>query len=214
MPFLRLRMLSLFGRRTSIMEILKYKSLFLADHSSTSYLFYSSKNLTKTEKAVVSRLSSHVDVGSKTAEITYNSEYADLDDDRRLKFLEYYDVEVRESYDWWLMSIVLEKSNIANVKIEGCEGEEVDLYFEDSGDKVILNFEGCHLDYSACFEKFGENLMDELAEFLIEIREELYKEITDTIKVMKYYCEEDSILSSKGLSKCARILCSILEPLG
>ena len=60
----------------------------------------------------MSRLSSHVDVGSRTAEITYNSDFADLGDDRRKKFLEHFDVEVRESYDWWTLSVMLEAGKL------------------------------------------------------------------------------------------------------
>ncbi|MBM4082907.1 MAG: hypothetical protein FJ278_24585 [Planctomycetes bacterium] len=57
------------------MKILSYRRQLIADHSSTSYLFYSPKRLTKAATAVVSELSSHVDVGEHTAEITYHGEF-------------------------------------------------------------------------------------------------------------------------------------------
>ena len=60
------------------MQILSYRQQIVADHSSTNYLFYSPKPLTKEVRAMVSKLSSHVDVGMHTAEITYHGDFADL----------------------------------------------------------------------------------------------------------------------------------------
>ncbi len=69
------------------MKILSYRRQIIADHSSTNYLFYSPRPLTKEARAIVSKLSSHVDVRAHTAEITYHGDFADLGEDRRKKFL-------------------------------------------------------------------------------------------------------------------------------
>src|SRR5437762_14070677 len=92
------------GKQGNFMQIIGVRQQFIADHSSTNYLFYAAKPISKESRAVVSKLSSHVDVGSRTAQITYHGDFADLGDERRKKFLQHYDVEVRESYDWWTLS--------------------------------------------------------------------------------------------------------------
>lgn len=198
------------------MKIFSYRQQVIADHSSTNYLFYSPKPLSKEARAVVSKLSSHVDVTAHTAEITYHGEFADLDDERRRKFLEHYDVEVRESYDWWDISIMLEIEKLpdteAVTKHEEKEGEAT-LSFEKIGNRLRLCFEGFHLDYSACYEEFGEDLMQGLAELAIDIREELSAGKMDTLKVMAHYCRQNKVPSSKKLSAAAKTLCVILEPI-
>ena len=126
----------------------------IADHSSTNYLFYSPKLLSKEARAVVSKLSSHVDVGAHKAKITYNGDFADLSDSRREKFLEHYDIEVRESYDWWDISIMLEKTKLpyidAVTQNEETDGEAT-LTLEKIKDLIRLQLAGCHLDYEACY---------------------------------------------------------------
>ncbi len=60
------------------MRIISSRQQFIADHSSTNYLFYAAKPTSQASRAVVSKLSSHVDVGSRTAQITYHGDVADL----------------------------------------------------------------------------------------------------------------------------------------
>lgn len=198
------------------MNILSYRRQIVADHSSTNYLFYSPKPLNREERAKVSRLSSHVDVTAHTAEITYHGDFADLDDERRRRFLQYYDVEIRESYDWWYISIMLERDKLpdpeAMTKYEEDEGE-ASLIFEKIGDRICLLFEGCLLDYGACYEEFGEELMRGLAELAIDIRDELYAGKMDALKVMATYCRENRVPDRQGLSPAAETLCAILEPI-
>ena len=198
------------------MRILSHRRQLVADHSSTNYLFYSPKPLNKEARATVSKLSSHVDVGAHTAEITYNSEFADLDEVRRGKFLEHYEVEVRESYDWWDISIMLEAARLPDVEAvtrnEETDGEAT-LTFGKIGDRLFLRLESCHLDYDECHSEFGEDLMRSLAEFAIDIRDELYAGKIDALKVMATYCRENKVLKSQGLSPAAKTLSTILEPI-
>ncbi len=198
------------------MKVLSYRRQAVADHSSTNYLFYSPKPLSKEARATVGKLSSHVDVGAHTAEITYNGEFADLGEVRREKFLEHYEIEVRESYDWWDISIMLEEARLPDVE-PVTQNEETDgeatLTFEKIGDRLRLRLEGCHLDYDACHGEFGEDLMRTLAQFAIDIRDELYAGKTDVLKVMATYCRENEVLDKRGLSPAAKTLSTILEPI-
>lgn len=128
------------------MRIIASRQQFIADHSSTNYLFFAAKPLSKESRAVASGLSSHVDVGSRTAEITYHGDFADLGEDRRKKFLQHFDVEVRESYDWWTLSVMLEPAKLPKeINLEDYEvEEEASLTFEKQGNRIRLCFDGWH----------------------------------------------------------------------
>jgi hypothetical protein len=139
---------------------------FIADHSSTNYFFYAARPLNRGTQAYVSTLSSHVDVGDRTAEITYHGDFADLGEERRKKFLAHYDVEVRESYDWWSLSVMLDPERVAKVNLQEHEAEsESSLTFTRQGKRLCLCFDGWHLDASAAYYRFGEDLMEGLEHF-------------------------------------------------
>jgi hypothetical protein len=193
------------------MKIRSVRQQCIADHSSTNYLFYAAKPLSKEARAVVGRLSSHVDVSSRTAEITYHSEFADLGEERRKKFLQHYDVEVREDYDWWTLSVMLEEQKLGEINFAAYEVEdEVSLTFEKQGKRVRLCFEGCHLDYNATYDEFGEHLMEALAELGLALREEIYAGKLDALKVLSHYCDGTDL--PRGLkSPVAKTLATILE---
>jgi hypothetical protein len=198
------------------MQILSYRRQIIADHSSTNYLFYSPKPITKESWAIIRRLSSHVDVRAHTAEITYHGDFADLGEDRRKKFLQHYDVEVQESYDWWCISIMLDMDSLTDPKrlIEHEEKRgEATLTFEKIGKRFRLRLDGCHLDYNTCYKKFGEHIMVGLAELAIDIRDELYAGVFDTLKVGVAYCRENKVPDNQKLSQAAEILRAILEPI-
>ncbi|MGH9939603.1 MAG: hypothetical protein ACREAM_25460 [Blastocatellia bacterium] len=193
------------------MRIIGSRQQFIADHSSTNYLFFAAKPLSKESRAVVSKLSSHVDVGSRTAEITYNYEFSDLGDDRRKKFLQHFDVEVRESYDWWTLSVMLEPAKLPEeISLEDYEvEEEASLTFEKQGKRVRLCFDGWHQDYSESYDEFGQDAMEGLAELGLKLREEIYAGKTDALKVMRRYCAEGEIKG--GRSTVSKKLAAILE---
>jgi hypothetical protein len=195
------------------MYILNSRRQFIADHSSTSYLFYSAKSISPASRAVVTCLSSHVDVGSRTAEITYHSDFADLGDERRKKFLAHFDIEVRESYDWWTLSVMLEPGKLPKeIKLKDFEVmEEASLTFRKHGKRICLCFEGWHQDYEVSYDVFGDDTMKGLAELGLKLREELYGGKTDALKVMKRYCAHGEI--SSGRSGVAKKLSAILEAL-
>jgi len=193
------------------MRIIGSRQQFIADHSSTNYLFFAAKPLSKESRAVVSKLSSHVDVGSRTAEITYNYEFSDLGDDRRKKFLQHFDVEVRESYDWWTLSVMLEPTKLPEeINLEDYEvEEEASLTFEKQGKRIRACFDGWHQDYSASYDEFSRDTMEGLAELGLKLREEIYAGKTDALKVMRRYCAEGEIKG--GRTAVSKKLAAILE---
>jgi hypothetical protein len=198
------------------MRILSIRQQYIADHSSTNYLFYAAKPLSREARAVVSRLSSHVDVEDRTARITYHSEFADLGEERRRLFLSHYDVEVREDYDWWSLSVMLEKARVAAIDFSQYAVEdEASLTFEEIGDRVRLHFQGAHLDYNAAYGDDEEDLMESMAELGLALREELYAGQRDALEVLKEYCEANMVPSgdpqrASDVGKALRIL---LEPI-
>ncbi len=198
------------------MKILSYRRQVISDHSSTNYLFYSPQPLPKETRTIVGKLSSHVDVRAHTAEITYHGDFADLGGDRRKKFLQHYDVEIQESYDWWSISIMLEIDRLANFKkvmeYEE-EGGEAILTFEKIGKRLRLRLAGCHLDYNACYGEFGEHLMEGIAELAIDIREELYTGKMDALKVGAGYCRDNEAPGNQDLTAAAEILRAVLAPI-
>ncbi len=193
------------------MKIIGTRQQFIADHSSTNYLFFAAKPLSKEARAHANTLSSHVDVGSRTAEITYHGDFADLGEERRRKFLAHYDVEVRESYDWWTLSVMLEAEKVAKLNLtEHTVESESSLTFAPRGKRICLSFDGWHLDSSAAYEEFGDNFMEGLAELGLKLRAELYAGKTTALKVMQGYCAEGRI-PEDAKSPVARTLAGILE---
>jgi hypothetical protein len=198
------------------MRILRSRQQYIADHSSTNYLFYAAKPLSREARAVVSRLSSHVDVEARTAQITYHSEFADLGEERRRLFLSHYDVEVREDYDWWSLSVMLEKERVAALDFSQYTVEdETSLIFDEIGDRIRLRLEGAHLDYNAAYGEFGEEVMEGLAELGLALREELYAGQQDALNLLKAYCEDKTILPGgpQRASEVGQTLRTLLEPI-
>lgn len=193
------------------MRIINVRQQFIADHSSTSYLFFAARPLSKDARAFVNTLSSHVDVSSRKAEIIYHGDYADLGEARRKKFLEHYDVEVRESYDWWTLSVMLEAEKVKGIRFRDYTvNDEASVTVEKAGKRICLCFDGWNQDYGASYDEFGEDTMEGLAELGLALREELYAGKTDVLQVMHDYCASEKIIS-RGLSAVARQLAAILE---
>lgn len=185
------------------MQITSIRQQFIADHSSTNYFFYAAKALSGAAQSYVDTLSSHVEVGDQTAEITYHGDFVDLGDARRKKFLEHYDVEVRESYDWWTLSVMLEPEKLADIKFDDyeCEGES-SLTLEKQGKRICLRFDGWHQSSGAD--------MEELAKLGLKLRAEVYAGKADALEVMRHYCAEGAILKDRK-SPVAKKLASILD---
>jgi hypothetical protein len=157
-----------------------------------------------------------VDVEDREARITYHGEFADLGEERRRLFLSHYDVEVREEYDWWTLSVMLETTRVSAIDFSQYEvQEEASLSFEALGDRIRLRFEGAHLEYDAVYGKFGEEGTEGIAELGLTLREELYAGERDALNVLKQYCEANTILSagSQGTSEAGKTLRAILDPI-
>ncbi len=192
------------------MRIISSRQQFIADHSSTNYLFFAAKPLSKETRAYINTLSSHVDIGARQAHLQYHGDYADLGDARRKKFLQHYDVEVRESYDWWTLSVMLDADKVKGIKFNDYKVEdEASLTFEKQGKRICLCFDGWHQDYGASYDEFGEDTMEELAELGLELREELYAGEIDALRVMSNYCGGSE--EASGSSAVGNRLAAILE---
>ena len=93
------------------------------------------------------------------------------------------------------------------------ERGEATLSFEKMGKRLRLRLAGCHLNYDACYNKFGEHIMEGMAELAIDIREELYEGEFDTLMVGAAYCRHNQVPDNQRLSEAAEILRAILEPI-
>jgi hypothetical protein len=101
----------------------------------------------------------------------------------------------------------LPQSNFTEYEVE----EEASLTFETQGKRVRLRFEGCHLDYNAAYNEVGEDLMEEMAELGLALREEIYAGTLDAVKIMSHYCA--GTRPPSGLqSPVAKTLANMLEP--
>lgn len=192
------------------MRIISSRQQFIADHSSTNYLFYAAKPLSKETQAYINTLSSHVAVSGRKANLQYHGDYADLGEARRKKFLEHYDVEVRESYDWWTLSVMLDADKVKGIKFKDYTAEgEASLTFEKQGQRICLCFDGWHQDYGSSYGEFGTDAMKGLAKLGLALREELYAGEIDALQAMHDYCTGEETAS--GSSAVGNQLASILE---
>ena len=99
--------------------------------------------------------------------------------------------------------------------------ETLDQYITDDGDSSLvidkqgkrwcLQLQGAHLDYEACYDELGEDLLGELGQLGIKIRKELYAGKLDALQVMSAYCNGERLTKKKNTSPAAKILTSILE---
>jgi hypothetical protein len=119
-------------------------------------------------------------VEENTAQITYHGE-SDMESSRHNKFFKYYEVMIRESYDWWDISVLLDPAKLKEIDLTEYEANdgEASLTFEKVGKKICLELSGCHLDCSS----FDEDTMESLADLAIQIRKELYTGKTDALKL-------------------------------
>lgn len=96
------------------MRILGERACFQADHSSTSYLFYSPKRLDEKTRRLAASYSRRADVNTHTAAYTYNVEGYDLPGGAEDElFAASFEAMVSESYDWWTLAFTVPYSDEA-----------------------------------------------------------------------------------------------------
>ncbi|MHA1450833.1 MAG: hypothetical protein ACTSP4_15610 [Candidatus Hodarchaeales archaeon] len=138
------------------MKITKLWKGFEADHSSTNYSFYATEGaLTEEDKKHVNSYSSRARASKHSVEFTYSGDFADLPDGAREELLDgYFDVMIRESYDWWELELVLPYTKSLHEKMQeyGCEDEdELGITISLKGEKIHLLIY-CMLDYDAVYD--------------------------------------------------------------
>ncbi len=152
------------------MKIYWIKDGYETDHSSTSYVFYSStKRLTCEEKKLAERFSSRAHATARKVSFHYNGEWSDLPAGAEEELLDkYFDIMVSESYDWWTMAISFDYDEKLLKKLNQyeCNGpDDTGIRIKRTGKKVVL-YIYCRLDYGAipssysdikCFEDYDEN---------------------------------------------------------
>lgn len=146
----------------SQVKITKLWKGFESDHSSTNYSFYSSsKDLTKKDRAAVNSYSSRADTSKHSVEFTYHGDFADLPNSAQEELLaQYFDVMVKESYDWWELVLVLPFSSLLFGKMKEfeCEGEEdlgITISKEENQIHLLIY---CVLNYDEVYNLDFENI--------------------------------------------------------
>lgn len=93
------------------MRILSIRQSFDADHSSSTYEFFSFDRLTAEQKEAVQALTG--ESGRRHLRFHYVGDWRDIPDDWPDKLLAMgYDVLISESYDWWAVHLSLPLTRI------------------------------------------------------------------------------------------------------
>lgn len=126
------------------MQIRKVWQVVEADHSSTSYEFYSSTaELTKKQRSNLNQYSSRASATKRKVEYTYNSEFGDLPHGAQEQILhDFCDIMVMESFDRWEFSIRFDLSpGLADElrKYECSEVDECGVYVSEDEEAIILS---------------------------------------------------------------------------
>ena len=104
------------------MRIIGERMHFQADHSSTSYLFYSPKRLDEKTRQLAGSYSRRARVSTHTAAYTYNVEGYDLPRGAEDElFAASFEAMVSESYDWWTLAFTVPYSEDALRRLSAFE---------------------------------------------------------------------------------------------
>ncbi|KXA90945.1 hypothetical protein AKJ64_05095 [candidate division MSBL1 archaeon SCGC-AAA259E17] len=179
------------------MKILSIRKLFSSDHSSTNYHFVSTETLSKEERESVNSLTTQARVRNDQISLTYDGEWSDLGREREREFLNYFDIEVKEDYDWWSFTVIFRNDTKIAEKISdfATEGGEAYLEVDVRNEDTVLFFSGALLNYSACHP---DDPFDLMAEIAIDMREEIIKGRYAGLEVLKTYCEENKVTDPAG----------------
>jgi hypothetical protein len=159
------------------MRILRIRSGFQADHSSSSYLFYAvDGKVTAAGQRVAHRFSSRAEVDEQHASYQKWGE-SELSNEAYQALLgEHYDVMAAESYDSWTLMIAVPRSPQMVEWLRPFhaldDGEFQRLSVHDFGKRLAVEVY-CEFDYEGpVFEAYEEPL-ETLVELLAEIRQEI-----------------------------------------
>jgi hypothetical protein len=159
------------------MRILRVRSGFQADHSSSSYLFYATdKEVSPAGQRVAHRFSSRAEVDEQFARYEKWGE-SELSSEAYPALLgEHYDVMASESYDSWTLMIAVPKTPQMVELLRPFhgidDGDFSRLDVHDYGKRLAVEV-FCEFDYDGpLFHGHGDTLED-LVEVLAEIRAEI-----------------------------------------
>ena len=134
------------------MRIISVRRGFASDHSSTSYEFLAlDRQLTKTERAEVSRLSSRANVSARRADFIYHVDGYDIPGGWEPLMARYYDAMYSESYDWWTLAIAFSAEpgkyeQLCQYEFSGVD--DLGVYVSETGQRVIVTI-SCRIDMAA-----------------------------------------------------------------
>ena len=131
------------------MRIISIRRGFASDHSSTSYEFLSvDRQLTKAERAEVSRLSSRAHVTARRADFLYHVDGYDIPGGWEPLMARYYDAMYSESYDWWTLALAFnaEPDKCELLRQYGFSGvDDLGVYVSETEQRVIVAI-SCRID--------------------------------------------------------------------
>jgi hypothetical protein len=180
------------------MRILRVRSGFQADHSSSSYLFYAEDHpVSDKGRAVAHRYSSRAEVHDRTARYLKWGESSLSSEAYKALLGEHYDVMVSESYDWWTLMIALPKTPQTKAMLapftdaRGYDDQGVEV--EDYGKRLVVIIYCAFENSGAEFGGYDDDTLEILTDLLVKIRAELIGGDTSFLEaVASFYGADES----------------------
>jgi len=155
------------------MRILSVRRTFEADHSSSSYEFFSFDRLTEKQREAVRVLTG--ESARRHLRFHYVGEWRDIPSEWPDQLLTMgYDVMVSESYDWWSVCLSLPHDPALEERLRPylCESDGNGLDTRVVDDRLLVSF-GMQMNYDAAYGTFGEDPFEGLSDLFEKIRDEL-----------------------------------------
>ena len=196
------------------MRILSIRHAFEADHSSSSYEFFSFDRLSTEQRAAVRELTG--ESARRHLRFHYVGDWKDIPGDWPDRLLTMgYDVLVSESYDWWNVCLSLPHDPALVERLQPyqceCEGNGLDMRAVD--ERLLVSF-GMQMDYGAAYDALGEDPFEGLSELFEAIRDELLAgDLSAAWVTFQTYGDDEEAEPEpvKPLSASGRTLRSIME---
>jgi hypothetical protein len=197
------------------MRILSIRHAFDADHSSSSYEFFSFDRLTAEQRAAVSELTG--ESARRHLRFHYVGDWRDIPSDWPDQLLNMgYDVLVSESYDWWSVCLSLPHDPTLAERLQPylCDFDGNGLNVRVVDERLLVSF-GMQMDYGAAYDAFGEDPFKGLSDLFATIREELLAgDLSAAWATYQIYGDDDEEEGPEPvepLSASGRTLSSIME---
>jgi hypothetical protein len=155
------------------MRILSVRRTFEADHSSSSYEFFSFDRLTEKQREAVRVLTG--ESARRHLRFHYVGDWRDIPSEWPDQLLTMgYDVMVSESYDWWSVCLSLPHDPALEERLQPylCESDGNGLDTRVVDDRLLVSF-GMQMNYDAAYGTFGEDPFEGLSDLFEKIRDEL-----------------------------------------